>query len=144
MDFSSLSWIFTLAIIIIIYIIIVVTLMIMYRDLKGARKGNKKPAIKLGFEVINAGINNSLKEGSVIPITNGISIGRKPENTLILSDEFVSGNHAKIFVKDEECYLEDLNSTNGTYVNNEKIKGKVLLEIEDEVKIGTVLFKLLG
>ncbi len=143
MDFSSLSWFFTLAVIVIIYIIIVVALMIMYRDIKGARN-SKKPAIKLGFEVINPGVNNSLKEGSVIPITNGITIGRKPDNTLILSDEFVSGNHVKVTIKDEECYIEDLNSTNGTYVNNERIKGKVLLETEDEVKIGTVLFKLLG
>ena len=143
MDFSSLSWFFTVAIIVIIYIIIVVALMIMYRDIKGARN-NKKQVIKLGFEVINQGTNNSLKEGSVIPITNGITIGRKPDNTLILSDEFVSGNHAKILIIDDECYIEDLNSTNGTYVNNGRIKGKVLLEPSDEVKIGTVLFKLLG
>lgn len=143
MDLSSLSWFFTIAIVVIIYIIIVVALMIMYRDIKGA-KNNKKTSLKLGFEVINPGVNNSLKEGSVIPITSGITIGRKQDNTLILSDEFVSGNHAKVFINDEECYLEDLNSTNGTYVNSERIKGKVLLEAEDEVKIGTVLFKLLG
>ena len=142
MDLSSLSWFFTVAIIVIIYIIIVVALMIMYRDIKSARS-NKKSAIKLGFEVINPGVNDSLKEGSVIPITNGITIGRKQDNTLVLSDEFVSGKHARIFVKDDECYLEDLNSTNGTYVNSERVKGKVLLEVEDEVKIGTVLFKLL-
>ncbi|MCL2320579.1 MAG: FHA domain-containing protein [Oscillospiraceae bacterium] len=117
--------------------------MIMYRDIKGARN-SKKQVIKLGFEVLSPGVNNSLKEGSVIPITNGITIGRKPDNTLILSDEFVSGNHARISIIDDECYIEDLNSTNGTYVNNGRIKGKVLLEPSDEVKIGTVLFKLLG
>jgi len=46
-------------------------------------------------------------------------------------------------VRNNEFYLEDLDSTNGTYINNQKLQGRMKLKMNDEIKIGTVVFKVM-
>jgi pSer/pThr/pTyr-binding forkhead associated (FHA) protein len=131
-----------IAIIGVVYIIIVFALRIMYKDIKngGKKKVKKNP---LGLEIINPGKNSNLKMGSVIPIQNGITIGRKEDNMVILNDEYVSSHHAKIY-KNIDYYLEDINSTNGTFLNSDKVTGKTILKKGDIIEIGTSEFKVIG
>jgi len=56
----------------------------------------------------------------------GVTIGRGTENSLILGDSSVSRNHAKIINQNGQYLLQDLGSTNGTYVNNQKITSNIL------------------
>lgn len=140
--FSFISKIFTVIIIAIIYVIIFFIIKIMYKDVKSS--GKRKKRKKFGLEVIKINGNDSLKAGSVIPIGGIITIGRRQGNMLVLSDAYVSGNHAKVFLKNNNCILEDLNSTNGTFVNDEIIKDKVYLSPGDKIKIGNSIFKLIG
>lgn len=131
-------------IIAVIYIIIFWALKIMYKDIKGGNK-RKKVEERIGLEVIQVGGGNSiLKIGSVIPIHNKLTIGRKEDNQLVLHDQYVSGKHAVIFVKNNEYIIEDLKSTNGTIVNNEKLDKATYLNIDDEVEIGEYIFKVIG
>ena len=51
-----------------------------------------------------------------------ISIGRRPYNDIVLDSPSISGEHAVIVTAHKESILEDLNSTNGTYVNGQLIK----------------------
>ena len=51
--------------------------------------------------------------------------------------------HGTMGIKNNTLYIEDLNSTNGVYVNNERIEEKYKLIADDEVKIGSVIFKVL-
>lgn len=64
-----------------------------------------------------------------------LTIGRKHVNDLHLDDLSVSGAHAKILTVGNDSFIEDLNSTNGTYVNGSKIQ-KASLKDQDVVKIG--------
>ena len=66
------------------------------------------------------------------------SIGRLPENALQIEDASVSSSHAEIFADEDRFFLRDLGSTNGTFINGEKIE-KALLHEGDEVRFGTVL-----
>lgn len=50
-----------------------------------------------------------------------ITIGRRPENAVVIDDLEISGEHAAIVTSDEDAYLEDLNSTNGTQVNGQPV-----------------------
>lgn len=142
--FSFISKIFTIAILAIIYVIIFFILKIMYKDIKEPGKRKKARRKKYGLEVVEIRGNDVLKVGSVIPMGDWITIGRRSDNTLVLSDEYVSGHHAKIFLKNNSCIIEDLNSTNGTFVNDEAIEGKTYLSSGDMVKIGNSLFKIIG
>nr|5A8I_A Chain A, ARNA [Sulfolobus acidocaldarius] len=69
-----------------------------------------------------------------------VSMGRSPENIVIVPDSEVSRKHAVIYLDNSELYIEDLNSTNGTYVYDGKqftpIKGKQKIEPNSIIKLG--------
>lgn len=143
MDLSKLSLIFKIIIIGIVYIIIFIALRIMYKDIKG---GGRKttPKSYFGLEIINVISNSNLSKGSVIPINGEVTIGRKNNNMLVLDDQYVSGYHARVFIRNNEYVIEDLGSTNGTVLNDQTISGKVYLHIGDEIRIGSTIFKVIG
>jgi pSer/pThr/pTyr-binding forkhead associated (FHA) protein len=64
-----------------------------------------------------------------------VTIGRKHVNDLHLDDLGVSGTHAKILTVGNDSFIEDLNSTNGTFVNDAQIQ-KTALRDQDTIKIG--------
>ena len=64
-----------------------------------------------------------------------MTIGRKPENDIQIDNLAVSGQHAKIITILNDSFLEDMNSTNGTYVNGTLVK-KHALQDGDTVTIG--------
>lgn len=71
-----------------------------------------------------------------------IFIGRDPQNDFEIDDETVSGRHARIFYKNNQWFIEDLQSTNGTFLNGEKIVTTTILVPQDAVKIGSKLIKI--
>lgn len=64
------------------------------------------------------------------------TIGRKSANGIVLSDPTVSGSHARIHLSRGQATLEDLNSTNGTFINEVRISSSVQLEDGDNIGIG--------
>lgn len=52
------------------------------------------------------------------------TIGRRPENDIVVDNLAVSGRHARILLIGEEAFLEDLKSTNGTYLNSARVAKK--------------------
>ncbi len=72
----------------------------------------------------------------------GTSIGRQPDVDIYLESLAVSRQHAKILCQNGDYYIEDLGSSNGTYVNGEKIKNRRALGEHDMVQIGPYLLAL--
>lgn len=68
------------------------------------------------------------------------SLGRRPYNDIVIDNLAVSGEHAVLQLAGNEVHLEDLNSTNGTYVNGKAVK-KLLLASGDTVEIGKYKIK---
>ena len=68
------------------------------------------------------------------------TLGRRPYNDIVIDNLAVSGEHAVLQMTGPEVYLEDLNSTNGTYVNGKAVK-KQLLQNADTVEIGKYKIK---
>jgi pSer/pThr/pTyr-binding forkhead associated (FHA) protein len=68
------------------------------------------------------------------------TLGRRPYNDIVIDNLAVSGEHAVLQMMGNEVYLEDLNSTNGTYVNGKAVK-KQLLQNNDTVEIGKYKIK---
>ena len=66
-----------------------------------------------------------------------ILIGRSDEATIRIGyDDFCSRKHAAIYWKDDICFIEDLDSTNGTFVNDKRIHGKIELKKGDVIGLG--------
>lgn len=68
-------------------------------------------------------------------------IGRASECPVRLDDEFVSNLHAKIYRLQDRYYVEDLGSTNGTYVNGRRINYPIELRGGDRIKVGRTLME---
>jgi pSer/pThr/pTyr-binding forkhead associated (FHA) protein len=68
------------------------------------------------------------------------TLGRRPYNDIVIDNLAVSGEHAVLLMNGNEVYLEDLNSTNGTYINGKAVK-KQLLQNADTVEIGKYKIK---
>ncbi len=145
MSFSRMSAaVFGIAFIIILYVIIYYALKIMYKDVKGGgRRRTSQGKKSYGIEVMEVVGSSNLKKGAVVPIRGIVTIGRKNDNSIVLSDQHVSSNHARFVIKNNILFIEDLNSTNGTYVNGKKVEGKVKLFGKDEIKIGSTSFMVL-
>jgi pSer/pThr/pTyr-binding forkhead associated (FHA) protein len=71
------------------------------------------------------------------------TLGRRPYNDIVIDNLAVSGEHAVLQMSGNEVYLEDLNSTNGTYVNGKAVK-KQLLQNSDTVEIGKYKIKYIN
>jgi len=71
------------------------------------------------------------------------TLGRRPYNDIVIDNLAVSGEHAILQMTGNEVYLEDLNSTNGTYVNGKAVK-KQLLQNSDTVEIGKYKIKYIN
>jgi pSer/pThr/pTyr-binding forkhead associated (FHA) protein len=71
-----------------------------------------------------------------------ILIGRANDSTLVLTDDYASTRHARISETNGVWYLEDLGSTNGTYVGQSKVEGPVPLEAGVAIRIGKTVMEL--
>jgi FHA domain len=71
------------------------------------------------------------------------TLGRRPYNDIVIDNLAVSGEHAVLQMAANDVYIEDLNSTNGTYINGKAIK-KQLLNANDTVEIGKYKIKYLS
>jgi hypothetical protein len=84
-------------------------------------------------------------QGGEYPLSEGqeIVIGRSSELDMVLVEEMVSRKHARIALTDGTISIEDLGSTNGTFVNGEKVQQGTLRE-GDRVLIGTIILKVVA
>lgn len=82
-----------------------------------------------------------LTAGERFDLIGGLSIGRSGEADVRIEDRYASGLHARIFSRDARTYVEDMNSTNGTLVNDATLNGEVELIDGDVVRIGDTEFR---
>ena len=75
-------------------------------------------------------------------IKDKTTLGRRPYNDIVIDNLAVSGEHAVLQMVGQDVFIEDLNSTNGTYINGKAVK-KQLLAHNDTVEIGKYKIKYL-
>jgi hypothetical protein len=89
-------------------------------------------------------VTNGPLRGTTLPLlATGVVMGRSALANLVLDDEYASGRHAQIVQQGGEWYLEDLGSTNGTYLGREKIAGPTLLRAGQTIRIGNTTVEVL-
>lgn len=86
-------------------------------------------------------------EGSLVGTTIDLSqapilIGRAPECTLVLSDDYSSGKHLRIYQEAGRWFAEDLDSTNGTFIGRDQINGIVPVHPGTQLRIGRTVLEL--
>ena len=71
-----------------------------------------------------------------------LTVGRAPGCSLVFDEQFVSQVHSRIFVRDGSVFVEDLGSTNGTWVNGTRAVGQMPARLGDRVQVGNVVMEV--
>ena len=102
----------------------------MHRATAGLSEGSEgSPRLR----VANAA---GLRAGSAYDLSDGALLGRGDSADIRLQDTFASTAHARLVPQGEVIVLEDLGSTNGTYLNGEPLRGPQPLHVGDSIRIG--------
>ena len=97
----------------------------------------------------------SRNEPTVLAVTQGpltgttvnlssqpILIGRAPDSTLVITDDYASGRHARVYTESGRWFVEDLNSTNGTYLGQQKLNRPQPITVGQPIRIGKTVLEL--
>lgn len=112
------------------------------RDLRSAEMTQEASQSGIGRLAVVESPNDEPAPGRSIALGPINSIGRNVNSTVYVEDDFVSGSHAMLTFRGRNWYVEDLGSTNGTYVNGHRVERPVALSFGDELMIGRVRMRL--
>jgi pSer/pThr/pTyr-binding forkhead associated (FHA) protein len=88
-------------------------------------------------------ITQGSQTGQSAALADGvIMIGRGADCQIILDDDYVSTRHARVISGENGIYVEDMGSTNGSYVNGQRITAPTTITMSDTVRIGKTILKL--
>ena len=129
------------AVIVLLYLLLFQLFSTMRHDLRRtARPAAARPSLTW-LTVLEPG-HSDLMKGDEIPLETVNTIGRAPSNTICVNDDFVSAQHAILSYRQKQWWLEDLGSTNGSFVNRQSVKAPTIVAPGDVVEIGRVKLKL--
>lgn len=124
--------------IVIIYLFIFSIIRMIYLDIRGMEGIILEDTSYL--KLVNRKDSLSFKVKEYYVIDKEINLGRHRDNDITVKDPFVSKKHFTIVEDEEEYFLEDLNSANGTYLNGDKIFDIAKLENGDIIRVGQIEF----
>ncbi len=136
----------------VLYVFLAIVVLIIWRDLRSAARtqpgqGEKDQLpvdVPAGWLRLTASGDTSLQSMDSFALSSSTTLGRATENDVVLSDAWVSLHHARIERRDEEWWLSDLGSQNGTRLNGAPVTTPVPLADGDVIGMGQleILFEL--
>ena len=131
-----------IAFIVLIYLFLFQVMRVIVRDLRQvAPPEPTQQRARYGKLVVVEPGRSRLSPGTVFTLQAVTPIGRKPSNAIVLDDDFISGEHSLISWRDGRPWLEDVASTNGTFLNEAEVERPVAMSEGDIVGIGGVRLK---
>lgn len=79
--------------------------------------------------------------GEEFDLNGGITMGRSPSAEVRIDDPFASAAHARIFPRGDFMYIEDMGSTNGTFLNGRQLRKPEQLKVADVIRIGDTEYR---
>ena len=88
-------------------------------------------------------ITSGPRQGTEIPLgREPITIGRSGESGLVIRDDYTSTHHARLLLWNDEWMIQDLDSTNGTFLENQRVSVPTQVPLNAPIKIGSTTFEL--
>jgi pSer/pThr/pTyr-binding forkhead associated (FHA) protein len=106
------------------------------------RRARQTPDLRAGvdprLEVVAA---MGLEPGTSFDLADGATMGRADGSDIEIDDPFASSVHARVFPRGQFMYIEDMGSTNGTYLNGRRLRAAERLKVGDTVRIGETEYR---
>lgn len=133
------------AVVLLLYFFLWQALRVMMRDLAAAGQPGSvaTAASPYGQLIVLRSGQSGVAAGKVFPLSPSTIIGRSMEHCEIaLNDTFLSQQHARLELRGSQWVLEDLRSTNGTFVNDIEVRDATIVEEGDIIRVGRVEMRL--
>jgi hypothetical protein len=106
------------------------------------RAAAREPGAELGRLIVVTSPAGEPAEGASLALDAIATIGRDVNNAVVVEDQFASAEHAILTFRGRAWYIEDLGSTNGTFVNGSPVEDVVPLGFGDVIQVGQVRLRL--
>jgi hypothetical protein len=137
--FLVVIWAVRLLFLALLYVFLYRVVRSLLRDLRAAAR---EPTSSLGRLVVIESPGGEPESGRSFDLDAITSLGRDVNNTIVIDDPFASAAHAVLTYRGRGWFVEDLGSTNGTYLNGRPIAGVAALGFGDELSIGQVRLRI--
>lgn len=106
------------------------------------RRERHGPDLRAGVDpVLEVIAAMGLDPGTTFDLADGATMGRADGSDIPIDDPFASSVHARIFPRGQFMYIEDMGSTNGTYLNGRRLRSAERLKVGDTVRIGETEYR---
>ena len=122
-----------------IYLFLFRVVRALLHDLRAAAR---EPTERPGRLVVLASPSGEPPAGQAFGLEVITALGRDVNNAIVIEDPFASADHAVLTYRGRSWYIEDLGSTNGSYVNGRRVEGVAPMGFGDELQIGQVRMRL--
>ena len=137
--FTLVLWGVRLLFLLLLYVFLARVVRALLRDLRAAAR---EPVERAGRLVVLESPADEPAVGRSFGLDVITTLGRDVNNAIVIEDPFASAEHAVLTYRGRSWYLEDLDSTNGSYVNGQPVEGIAVLGFGDEIQVGQVRFRL--
>jgi hypothetical protein len=137
--FTITLWVLRLTFVGLIYVFFIVVARALWRDLRASVAG---AGASLGRLIVIGTTDGGPATGTNYPLDAVNSIGRDVNNSIVIDDTYVSADHALLTFRGRAWYVEDHGSTNGTWVNGNRVATYLPLGYGDELQIGRIRLRL--
>jgi pSer/pThr/pTyr-binding forkhead associated (FHA) protein len=137
--FLLVVWILRLLFLGLLYVVLFRIVRSILRDLRSAAR---EPGTSLGRLIVVASPSGEPATGRSFDLDAITTLGRDVNNAIVIEDPFASSDHAVLTYRGRGWFIEDLGSTNGTYVNGRVVSAVAPLGFGDELAIGQVRLRL--
>jgi pSer/pThr/pTyr-binding forkhead associated (FHA) protein len=87
-------------------------------------------------------VEPAAQRGRTFDLGQELTVGRAAGCQVTLDDTYVSQLHARVFARDGQYLVEDLGSTNGTYLNRNRVTGAIVMKRGDRLQVGNTVMEL--
>ena len=141
---------------VVLWLFVIVAFRTVKSDLFGGRAGVRAPAVATAPRAAATGkpvrqrsqarrlvVTEGALAGTTIGLTEAVvTLGRADDSTLVLTDDYASTRHARLVPNEGSWTLEDLGSTNGTYLSGAKVVRPTAVPLGQQIRIGKTVLEL--
>jgi pSer/pThr/pTyr-binding forkhead associated (FHA) protein len=113
------------------------------RSERAPRQRQPKPAKGRRGQPSTLVVTQGALSGTTVRLGDApVTLGRSQDSTIVLDDDYVSSRHARLYESDGQWLVEDMGSTNGTYLDRTKVTGPTPVKIGVPVRVGKTVVEL--
>ena len=131
-----------IAVVALLYLFLYRVLRAILRELRTASTADTAPASEYGYLVVLDAGQTGLQAGKKFPLNQINTIGRAITNDIPLNDTFLSSNHAQLEWDGTNWVLQDVGSTNGTWIDGQRIAAPTAINYGDVIQLGRIGLRL--